>query len=529
MSAGVAFSVEAARESTYVVRGVASDVVTDSLIALLPSRHLRLGRQRVTILDTFDGRIRRSGAWLTRHREGKGFRLTWHPRGTQCVTVRVDSPVSFAWDLPDGALRDGLTGIVGVRRLLPQAVAEVQGMLLEVLDERSKTIARVRVATGRARPADDTAAWALLPSVITLTGVRGYTANYQELVPVIESRPTIEPSPDDLGGIIVDHVGAPAQHVKTVNDLALGADIRSDAGARQIHLALLADIEANESGVRGAVDTEFLHDFRVAVRRTRSLLGQAKYVFSPALVERFSTGFSWLGSVTGPARDLDVLLLAMRAYREMLSDNEFDAVMALLHVKQQRAHRALVGALDSDTYRSLVSEWKAFLSEPPLTEPEPANAGRLLADVAASRAWRLSRRMLEGAASVGGDTPPAQIHEIRVMAKKLRYLVDVTPGFYDEAALKRVLVALKSVQRALGDFNDADVQGQRLVEYQHDPDAAAGGPVLLAALARLAAHSDERRERLRADIFPALARFCADETRSACRRAFRRKVAESAV
>ena len=516
-------------ESTYVVRGVASDVVTNSLIALLPSRHLQLGRQRVTILDTFDRRIRRSGAWLTRHSQGKGFALTWHPRGAPCLTVRVDNPVSFAWDLPEGALRDALTDIADVRRLLPQAVAEVHGTLLEVLDERSKTIARVRVETGRARPADDAAAWALLPSVITLTGMRGYDANYQELVPVIESRPTVVPSPDDLGGIIVDHVGAPVQHLKAVNELVLGPDIRSDAGARQIHLALLADLEANESGVRGNVDTEFLHDFRIAVRRTRSLLGQVKCVFPPALVERFATGFSWLGNVTGPARDLDVLLLAMRGYREMLPDNEFEALSVFLHGRQQRAHRTLLEVLDSDTYRSLVSEWKAFLAEPPLAEPEPANAGRPLADVASARAWRLSRRITESAALVGDATPPAQIHEIRVMAKKLRYLVDVTPAFYDAEVLKRVLAALKNLQRALGDFNDAEVQGQRFLEYQRDPDAADIGPVLLAALARLVAHSAERREQLRVDIFPALARFCADDTRSACRRAFRRTVAESAV
>ena len=516
-------------ESTYVVRGVASDVVTDSLIALLPSRHLRLGRQRVTILDTFDGRVRRGGAWLTRHREGKSLVLTWHPRGAPSVTVRVDSPVNFVWDMPEGVLRDALTDIVGVRRLLPQAVAEVHGTLLEVLDERSKTIARVRVETGRARPAEAAAAWAPLPSVITLTGVRGYATDYQELVPVIESRPTVEPSPDDLGGIIVDHVGAPAQHVRTVNELALGADVRADAGARRIHLALLADIEANEAGVRGDVDTEFLHDFRVAVRRTRSLLGQAKFVFPQVLVERFATGFSWLGRVTGPARDLDVLVLAMRGYREMLSDTERHALMAFLHARQRQAHRALVEALDSDTYRNLVSEWRAFLAEPPLTEPEPVNAGRPLADVASARAWRLSRRIAESAASVGEGTASAQVHEIRVMAKKLRYLVDVTPGFYDDAALRCVLGALKNLQRALGDFNDAEVQGQRFLEYQHDPDAADGGPVLVAALSRLAAHSAGRREQLRTDVFPALTRFCADETRSACRRAFRRKVVESAA
>ena len=64
--------------------------------------------------------------------------------------------------------------------------------------------------------------------------------------------------------------------------------------------------------MREQLDTEFLHDFRVALRRTRSLLGQIRDVFPAAAVEHFSSEFSWIGRLTGPPRDLDVLLLALR-------------------------------------------------------------------------------------------------------------------------------------------------------------------------------------------------------------------------
>jgi hypothetical protein len=65
------------------------------------------------------------------------------------------SAISFAWDLPDGPLQQLLAPAVGVRRLLPQAEAEEQGALLDVLDERAKTVARIRIASG-ARPATAT-------------------------------------------------------------------------------------------------------------------------------------------------------------------------------------------------------------------------------------------------------------------------------------------------------------------------------------------------------------------------------------
>ena len=66
----------------------------------------------------------------------------------------------------------------------------------------------------------------------------------------------------------------------------------------------------NEKGIIDDIDSEFLHDFRVAVRRTRSLLGQIRYVLPKRRVTRFKRDFAWLGEVTGPARDMDVYLLS---------------------------------------------------------------------------------------------------------------------------------------------------------------------------------------------------------------------------
>jgi hypothetical protein len=89
--------------------------------------------------------------------------------------------VAFAWDIPEGPLRDVVAPVIGVRRLLPQVEAEQHGSLLEVLDERDKTVARVRVESGRARLPHPRAAWLRLPTVITLTGLRGYESAYDQI------------------------------------------------------------------------------------------------------------------------------------------------------------------------------------------------------------------------------------------------------------------------------------------------------------------------------------------------------------
>ena len=393
------------------------------------------------MLDTFDGRVRRAGARLTRGGVNGTSTVAWQPRGGGShLTVRLKQPVSFAWDLPDGPLQQALAPVIGVRRLLAQADAEEYGSLLEILDDRDKTVARLRIESGRARLPKSRDAWQPLPTVITLTGLRGYEDVYERLVPVIESRPGIESVPRGLHGVMLRQVGAPERgDVSSPRRRSRRRRSARTSGARQIHLALLGILVANEPGLRANLDTEFLHDFRVAVRRTRSLLGQIRHVFPPDVVAHFSTEFSWLGRLTGPPRDMDVLVLALREHRDDIPADDMEALTAFLGQAQQQEHHALVEALDSDRYRRLLAEWEAFLEQPAPSEPEARNAERPLADVVSQRAWRLSRRI---AAQRGDDR---RAHRRRATPRgahrrqEAALLIDVTPAFYDAADLERIL------------------------------------------------------------------------------------------
>ena len=454
-------------ESAYVVRGdVPPDTIARSLQALLPTRQRPIASRRFTVLDT----------------AGRG--------------------------------RDGTRP--------PQNSIEVEecGSLLEVLDDQGKTVARLRIASGRARLPRSVDGWRPLPTVITLTSLRGYEDAYRQLVPVIESRPGLESCADGFRGVMLRHVGQLEMPVLSTPLQNLEPTVRADVGARRIQQALFDSLVANEPGVRANLDPEFLHDFRVAVRRTRALLRQIKDVFPAEAVERFSTEFSWLGQLTGGPRDLDVLVLALRERPVAVPDTDMEALMSLLTDVQRQEHQTLVAALDGDRYRRLLSEWPAFLDPSTATDSEPRHAKRPLADVVARRAWRLSRRIARAADRFDDQTTPEQLHEVRIDAKKLRYLIDVTPGFYPADDLACILGALKNLQRVLGDFNDSYVQQQRLLEYGRACTAGASGEGAVLAIGRLAEESAQHRERLRDKVIKALARFRAPETRAACRRAF---------
>jgi CHAD domain-containing protein len=508
-------------ESTYVVRGeVSAETMTSSLQALFPTRLHPIVPYRFTILDTFDGRVRRARTRLTRTGTNATSTIAWQRRGGHQLTARSKQPISFAWDLPDGPLQRLLAPVVGVRRLLPQAEAEEQGAVLDVLDERGKTVARIRIASGRARLPTSRNGWQRLPTVITLTALRGYEDAYAELVPVIESRPGVEPCAEDLHGLMLQRLGTYYNDVSSPR-LSLSPNARADEGARQIHRALLGILIANEPGVRSNLDTEFLHDFRVTVRRTRSLLGQIKQVFPPEVVTHFSTEFSWIGRLTGAPRDIDVLVFSLGAHRGEAPVGEMESLAKLLLQVQQAEHLQLVDALNSDRYRRLLSEWQAFLESAAPSVPEARNAGRPLAEVVAGRAWRLSRRISSSAEAVDDQTEPARLHDVRIDAKKLRYLVDVTPGFYAAGDLEIILAALKKLQRLLGDFNDAQAQEARLLECGRVLSAAAGSAGVTSGIDRLVAQCRERAAQLRGQVIDGLQRFRASDTRAACRRAFK--------
>jgi CHAD domain-containing protein len=512
----------AAQQSVYIAPGeLSSEEITRSLLALLPTRHHLVTKHRFTVLDTFDARVQRAGAYLTRAGTEGAPTVNWQTGSGISRSIRLNCPLSFAWDLPDGPLRQQVTSVIGPRRLLAQADAEEQGSILDMIDDRGKTVARLRIASGHVKPPTPDSAWRPFPTTVTLTGLRGYEKAYERLVPVIESRPGIQSCPDGPTGVMLRHIGAMKPRDVGVLDNRPEPTMRADVGARQIQRALLEVLVTNEPGLRASLDTEFLHDFRVAVRRARTLLGQIRGVFPADIVEHFKIELSWIGRVTGPPRDTDVLVLALREHFEEFSEDDRETLIAFLSRTQQQEYDQLMRALDSGRYRRLLADWRAFLESPIRSDSTAPHATESLAAIVSHRAWRLSKRISRTVKHVDELTPADRLHEIRIDAKKLRYLLDVMPACYEIADMQCILGVLKKLQSALGDFNDAHVQEKLLLDWGRALGNAGGPSGALLTFGRLAEQSRHRREHMREDLVDRLSRFTANKVRKACRRAFK--------
>ena len=151
--------------------------------------------------------------------------------------------------------------------------------------------------------------------------------------------------------------------------------------------------------------SEFLHDFRVAVRKTRSLLAQIKGVLPAAAVEHFRKEFAWLGTVSGPCRDLDVFLLDLGRYEDALGDIHLARLRAFLLARLEVEHESLVAALDCNRYGELLAGWRPFLADGELEgQPPGARADMPAERVFGRRTWKLFKDVARNADGVDAGT-----------------------------------------------------------------------------------------------------------------------------
>ena len=220
------------------------------------------------------------------------------------------------------------------------------------------------------------------------------------------------------------------------------------------------------TGAIADVDSEFLHDLRVAVRRTRSAQRQLRGVFPPEPLGHFREEFRWLQQATGPTRDLDVYLLGFDDLVAGLDDerrSDLAPLRTLLRRRRAAERRRMVRALRSPRFTALLEAWRAFLDGlSALPVDDRPDAARPIADLAAERIRRTYRRMVEQGRAIDDASPAEALHELRKLGKELRYLLEFFAALFPVEVVKPMVADLKGLQDVLGRFYDREVQAAML-------------------------------------------------------------------
>lgn len=458
------------------------------------------GRSRTlrrTWLDTFDWRLHRAGLTLEHVAGASRGELTLTGTGMEPVTAHASRRKwpALTDALPPGPLQARLRALAELRALMPIARAVSAVQEFRVLNADDKTVAWLtldRMSVTYPAVADP-------PSRLRITAVRGYQAQAERAGQILARAPGVRPRARPALDTALAAAGRrPREYTNKIN-VRLTAEMPARTAMTKVLLRLLDTLESNVGGTIRDVDTEFLHDLRVAVRRTRSALKLAGDVLPADLSARYRPEFKWLGDLTTPTRDLDVYLLNYpRMADGLLSATPEELEPFHVHLTRSRSdeRRALVRGLRSARFSRLACGWRAAL-----TGARPPPSGPVVAELAADRIRRAHRRVLRQGRAIGPDSPPESLHDLRKRCKELRYLLEFFASLHDPEIHRLAVRELKGLQDCLGEFQDCQVQqheirvfAAQMMEEREVPATA------LLAMGELAGRVGLREQRARSEF-----------------------------
>lgn len=210
----------------------------------------------------------------------------------------------------------------------------------------------------------------------------------------------------------------------------------------------VAEIERTDPLIRSGDDPDAVHDFRVAVRRMRSVLKSTRALFDEDWLKALREELRWIGAELAAARDLDVLLVSLR--RKAGPDEV--PVVKLLETERRRAWKRARTALSGERYLKLLDRLTAAVDAPPVRQAD------LSLDALAGREFKKLRR---AARKLGPKASADQVHRVRILAKRARYAAELAEPVVGKRA-RRFVEAAKRFQDVVGSHQDAVVAADRI-------------------------------------------------------------------
>ncbi|MDN5763029.1 MAG: CHAD domain-containing protein [Microlunatus sp.] len=429
--------------------------------ALAPRFAVDVERSRVEVLthlDTVDGRLHQAG-----------IDLAHLPRRRRLVAivagVQTDQQVTgvrwpaLATDLPAGAVIDLVRKPAWIRALIPYASTEADTTTFAVRNSDGKIVVRIHwTAAFLTQPAS-----VRIAARVGIEALRGYRSEADQVRAALLETTSLVPSVESWFDTVRT---LPALRPKVAERFGMQPDQAADFAVADALLGYLAELDATVDGIIADIDTEYLHDFRVAVRRTRTVLKLLGDVLPPGLAGRTAPEFRWLGDVTTPTRDLDVYLLELDDLAATVTHpDDLSAFGAYVRERRASAQRELAKALKSKRYTDLVESWRAALAE---VIAHPSHAEQTASDLAVERLHKVFAKCQKRSRKITADSHSELVHDLRKACKEMRYLMEVFKPLCDKRAYKNVIADFKELQDLLGEFQDGEVQAAALRQFAHE-------------------------------------------------------------
>ena len=412
--------------------------------------------------DTFDWRLYRQGYHLYLFNHS----LYLYQFSKRRIEEKEEFRSSFNEKL---VLRDGIVfrkikPIIEIRILLCMATLRLSLLSFRLLNKDDKTILRILIEQSKIK---DKTGYKNLNSHIELKPLRGYA---NQVSGVLKKLPPgdITVNKDDILKRGLAILGKKPVDYSSKLSIRLTNRMSAVEATNIIYYNLLEIIRKNEFGIVKDIDTEFLHDFRVAIRRTRSALGQIKGVLEENIVLKAKENFSFFGRSTNKLRDIDVYLLREEQYKMMVPmelTRYLNPFFEELREQRKTEHHSLVKLLNSAKYKRMLSEWKSHLKTMKIEDKKNTESVK---DLAIKIIKKRNKKILNFGQKILITGSDDLLHQLRIEGKKLRYLLEFFQSLFSPEKIQILIRKLKLLQDNLGDYNDLFIQQERLIDAARD-------------------------------------------------------------
>jgi len=417
--------------------------------------------EKWVFFDTFDWRLYRKS--LTLQKVGQELCLRNLETGMCEGRVTNKAWPGFASEVTDGEFRDRLESIIDIRALLMLSEQEVVNYIYRVLNKDKKIVARVlllEIGTKSKSGAPNQA------SYLIILPVRGYPRYDRILQDDLQQFGEPVSVFQDLYNNAIKSSNLKQGGYSSRFDLQLDPNLPSDLALKTIFHKLLSSMRANEAGIKRDIDIEFLHDYRVSVRKSRSALSQLKGVFSPEITSKFKEELKIVGNFTNHLRDLDVYLLSEIKYKDMLPADLREGIQPLfdyLKIRREDELQNVITYLNSDKYRFFLQEWKSFIDADSDKYSGPEACIPIFV-TSQKRIFNQYQRVISDGMTYLSKNQKELLHGLRIECKKLRYLIEFFSSLYPSDKISQLIKQLKVLQDNLGELNDLSIQQEYLIK-----------------------------------------------------------------
>jgi len=431
--------------------------------------------------DTFELDLQKNG--LVFYKTGTNYVL--HPinieNNIELTTFKSSKQLKFWQNFPTLDLKNKFKAMLGIRALIAYAALKNEIQLCSIVDSEEKMVVRIYLENFSLESTG-----LFLGKVLSLKPIKGYDKYYFQLLNLFSEHDNIQSleQKDFIRHIVKAGNILPTKYSAKpacINE----PQMSSSEAVKKLLCSLISVIKINEDGVVKDIDTEFLHDFRVAIRRTRSILGLLKVVFNEEAIMPFKSGFASLAGSTNKLRDYDVYLLNKDKYQLILPPHLHQGLNQFFkNIKKRKKyeHKKLVQQINSTSYNEFITSWEDYLINASDNNMfNNINSTLPIIDQARKHIYSRFKKIIKKGAKINRNSPDSELHDLRLDCKKLRYLIEFFSGLFPEKDISRLIVQLKKLQDCLGEFNDYSIQQIHLEDYLLTVNASASNSIELAA------------------------------------------------